>query len=238
MACNVITRSVARTHPGEVRETNQDSIFCSDPAGLYAVCDGMGGLASGDLASTLVMKGIARLSRQRFDASAIKDTLRLANLALRHKSQLEGEARGMGTTVALLHLSDRGFHCTWVGDSRVYLLREGTLRLLTHDHRFVQELVDQQRISADDARKHPRRNWLTRAVGTDPELEAAECTGDVAASDIFVLTSDGVTDVLTDGDIQSLLRTGTLDQRADAIVENCLSRGAPDNVSIVLAQIL
>ena len=227
-------RSVSRTHTGLVRSHNEDALVERSDVGLWAVSDGMGGHAAGDVASGLVVAAIRQLSRDRVSPAGIREVLEAVNDDLLARSSSGGQDRTMGATVTVLGSDGSNFFCLWAGDSRLYLLREGKLTQLTRDHRFIQDLLDTGRITEAEARKHPRRNVITRAVGVAKELELDGCDGKVEAGDTFLLVTDGVTGACTDEEIVTAISGKAFDDAADDLVRRCLDHGAPDNLTLLL----
>ncbi|WP_315760677.1 PP2C family protein-serine/threonine phosphatase [Sphingomonas sp. Y38-1Y] len=224
----------ALTHVGRVRKNNEDS-FCERPRdGLWAVADGMGGHERGEVASAAIVEALhaAPLTGQFDDDAPIAaDAIHAANARI----WAEGQERGgqMGSTVVALLLRGWRFAVLWVGDSRAYLLRGGTLYQLTRDHSQVQDMVDRGLLSEADAAGHPMSHVLARAVGVRPETEVDIVADEAVPGDVFLLCSDGLSGPLADAEIAGLLRTGDA-QAAERLVAATLDRGAPDNVTIVV----
>lgn len=229
-------RSVSRTHTGLVRSHNEDALVERSDIGLWAVSDGMGGHAAGDVASGLVVAAIRQLSRDQLSPDGLRQTLEAVNDDLLARSSAGGQDRTMGATVTVLGSDGKNFFCLWAGDSRLYLLRNGKLSQLTRDHRFIQDLLDTGRITEAEARKHPRRNVITRAVGVAKELELDGCDGKIEPNDTFLLVTDGVTGACTDEEIVAAISGKTFDDAADELVRRCLDHGAPDNLTLLLIQ--
>jgi serine/threonine-protein phosphatase Stp1 len=226
-------RSVSRTHTGLVRSHNEDALVERSDVGLWAVSDGMGGHSAGDVASGLVVGALSRLAKDRVSPDGIRQALEAVNDDLFMRSS-GSQDRMMGATVTVLAFNGATFHCLWAGDSRLYRLRNGKLTQLTRDHRFIQDLLDSGRITEDEARKHPRRNVITRAVGVAKELELDGCEGAFEPGDVFLLVTDGVTGACTDEEILTALSGRSFDAAADDIVRRCLDHGAPDNLTLLL----
>jgi serine/threonine protein phosphatase PrpC len=229
-------QSASRTHVGAVRSCNEDAVLERSEAGLWAVSDGMGGHSAGDVASGLVVGALRDLpggSGVHALTEAAKDALARTNAELLRRGSLTPD-RTMGATVVVLAADADEFVCLWAGDSRAYRFRNGKLTQLTHDHRYVQTLIDAGLLSEKDVEKHPRRNVITRAVGVDADLKLDVCEGALEAGDVFLLTSDGVTGLCSNDEIAGLLSSKGIESAADSIVETCLARGAPDNLSLVL----
>jgi len=228
-------RSVSRTHTGLVRSHNEDALVERSDAGLWAVSDGMGGHAAGDVASGLVVTALRELPKDRISPLGISQALEGVNDDLLARSS-GVQDRTMGATVTVLCSDGVNFFCLWAGDSRLYRLRKSKLTQLTRDHRFVQDLLDSGRITEDEARTHPRRNVITRAVGVAKELELDGCDGKIEPGDVFVLVTDGVTGACTDDEILTALSGKSFDAAADDIVRRCLDHGAPDNLTLLLIE--
>ena len=232
--------SVSRTDCGRVRTVNQDAVFTSDSAGLWAVSDGMGGHASGEIASALVvdcLNKIASQSKRPAMKELVKRSLSETNGNLLARSVVGGLKFGMGATVAALGVNGSRFFCLWVGDSRIYRLQSNRLTQLTHDHRYVQGLVDSGALDAEAARVHRQRNILTRAVGLEKILVIDECEGAIAVDDVFLIATDGVTDICSDNEIATTLARPDLASAADQFVKQCNAKGSPDNLSLVLVRV-
>lgn len=236
---------VSDTNRGKVRSENQDCVLNEQvtlagcEAVLCLVADGMGGHLAGDVASRMAAEGLALSMR---DGSGSLPPARLleqgfaeANAAVYTAAERQEEYAGMGTTLtAALLLYDQVYICH-VGDSRAYRFAGGTLTRLTHDHSVVEELLRHGSISSRDARHHPQRHVLTRALGVCPEL-TTDCQ-DMAwgARDVLLLCTDGLTGVLSDKEIEHILREHDAASAIRHLMDEALARGAPDNVTILLA---
>lgn len=234
----MLIKHVERSHVGCRRKVNEDAFLARPDLGLWAVADGVGGHAAGDVASRLVVEKLGRAtagsnlaSRKQAARSAIED----ANLTL---WEMARAYRGtMGSTIVALAIANDGYCCLWAGDSRAYLLRGGELRQLTRDHSLVQQLVDSGDLEPEAAINHPNANIITRAVGSAPGLEI-DCTeGDVRAGDRFLLASDGLTRLLREDELAGALDAGDLELLADRWVEAALERGAPDNFTFLIVRV-
>lgn len=223
----------AATHAGKVRKTNQDRALFSSSVG--AVADGMGGHQGGEQAAAIAIEILGGLSGH-LTKDRFVDTVRAANSAVFDESD-RPELRGMGTTVvaAALHPEDATMTVINVGDSRCYLLRQGELRQITVDHSLVEELVRQGRISEEDARSHPQRNIVTRALGLSDEIDIDVFEIDARHGDRLLLCSDGLfneveVDVITD----RLREIDDAELAAQVLVELAVVAGGRDNISVVL----
>lgn len=229
--------SAALTDPGCVRAQNEDSVVSLPEFGIWAVADGMGGHAAGDVASGIVIDeltstGIA-VSAQDQRARAVERIDRAHHRIARHMQQ--GEARGGGSTVAALLLHQSGLACLWAGDSRIYLLRDRRLTQLTRDHSEVAMLVAAGRMTQTEARQSSRRNVITRAIGIGEVAQPEIATGTVKDRDRFLLCSDGLTEHIEDAELAEMLASaGRAADIAGALIEETLRRGARDNVSVIV----
>ncbi|HEY2660077.1 MAG TPA: protein phosphatase 2C domain-containing protein [Caulobacteraceae bacterium] len=226
--------SLGVTHEGKVRAHNEDSLLVRPEIGLWAVADGMGGHARGGWASAII---VAELETLRLDhdfaisLESISDALYAANDTIHEAAQRAGEP--MGSTVAALLIGNARFAALWTGDSRIYRLRRGDLACMTHDHSLVQDLVDRNQLSQLEAKHHPMAHILSHAVGVATPLRLDVVTGEIEDGDIFLLCSDGLTDVVDDAGIAGRLSAAKGAPAAQRLLDLALSRGAPDNVTVV-----
>ena len=233
--------SAAASNVGKVRASNQDAGY----AGTYlsVVADGMGGHAGGDVASHLVIRHLLQLDKEYTDVIAAQQellaTLLQANDMLSDVVYEHPELAGLGTTVSAMLRVGRQVVIAHIGDSRIYLLREGNLSQVTVDHTFVQRLIDSGRITEEEAHDHPRRSVLMRVLGdvdASPELDTAVL--DIATGDRWMLCSDGLTGVVYTERLKPfLVEAETADDAADTLVQASLTGGAPDNVTVVVVDI-
>ena len=227
----------AATHVGRVREHNEDSYLARPDAGIWAVADGMGGLDAGELASATVIQALDSIEAPRSAAELLawcEQRVVAANSTL---YELGRRRRGLiGTTIAVLLTHERHFACVWSGDSRIYLVRNGRIALQSRDHTEVQEMISEGRLSPAEARRWPGRHIVTRAIGvhTAPELEIKD--GVLQTADAFILCSDGLTAHVEDGEILELVVNRGAQHACDALVDLTLSRGAADNVTVVVVR--
>ena len=231
----------SRTNVGLKRKINEDSLFVDSERGLWAVADGMGGHDSGEVASATVVEALRNLPRvENLDelASAAKDALAGANRQLIDLARSSGSQQSIGTTVVGIAIADGDFRCFWKGDSRAYRFRDGYLSRVSRDHSLVQKLIDAGMLSPEDAEHHENANVVTRAVGVSEQVEVDVVSGDAVPGDQFLLASDGLTRVVEDDEIAAELQSSPPDQAADKLIELVLSRGAPDNVTIVIVKLL
>ena len=228
--------SVARSHIGCRRKTNEDAMLVRPDLGVWAVADGMGGHEAGDVASALVVEKVGAIQGGESHAASaanIRAAIEEANRQLWNMAAA-GLSRTIGSTVVAIAADRRGFSCLWAGDSRAYLARDGELEQLTHDHSLVQLLVDAGDLDPLAAAEHPNANIVTRAVGAGPKVEIDLVEGDVRPGDVFLLASDGFTRLIAETEMLAALKARNLETSADRLVQTCLARQAPDNLTFVI----
>jgi protein phosphatase len=234
--------SASRSHVGMVRTINEDACLAMPERGLWAVADGMGGHEAGDIASQMVVEALQQIappSDWPGFLEAVRESLRDVNQRLRDESAQRYQHRTIGTTVVVLIAYETQCACLWVGDSRIYRLRDGQLQQLTRDHSHVQELVDQGLIAPENAHRHPLANVITRAVGSANELEIDEVVHPLQTGDLFLLCSDGLNKTVTDEEIARLLAHSdhNCQEAVKAFIHLALMRDANDNVTTVVVNI-
>lgn len=229
-------QSWAVSHPGAVRSHNEDAFVDRPDLGLWAVADGAGGHDAGEVASGM-LKEVLDAIPPGLSASELLAQVRLrvadVHQALRDEAEKRGPRAIIASTLVVLLARDGHFACLWAGDSRVYLLRDGTLAQVTRDHSLVQELVDAGTISADEADGHPRANVITRAVGAAETLELDKVSNRLAAGDRFLLCSDGLNKTLSDAELAELLADAG---PAERLIGEALARRATDNITVVAVE--
>ena len=227
--------SGAATHVGKVRRQNEDSYLVSAISGVWAVADGMGGHSAGDLASRIVVEELARIPPAASAAELLANCEARLVDANSHLTKLADAHDGeiIGTTVAVLLIYQEFFACVWAGDSRIYRIRGSDIQQLSVDHTEVQALVAEGKLSAEEARAWPRRNVITRAIGTYDEPELEITNGTLEPGDIFVICSDGLTNHVDDREILTLANSNPPQRACDLLVGLTLDRGATDNVTTV-----
>ena len=250
----MLLEAFARTDPGPVRENNEDSLLVDEESGLFIVADGMGGHASGEVASELAVDTVqdvllnqhdpdeTRLDRQALDDDdAIRERLRYAmnqaSVRIR-KAALDNPVHsGMGTTLTVLLIEDGTAHFGHVGDSRLYLFRDGRLKRLTRDHTVVQQEIDAGRLTPELARIVPHKNILTQSVGYHGPVEPDTSTRPVLDKDIFLLCSDGLTDPLDDQELSRICQNTSFELLAEEFVQQAIQNGTDDNVTVVVVRV-
>ncbi len=232
-----IVEHAERSDTGRVRSTNEDSYLVRSP--LFVVADGMGGASAGEVASRLAVEAFAAgLPSGAETEDRLESVVRSANALIHSEAQADPSRRGMGTTVTAVLVGDGSAAVAHVGDSRAYLIRDGSIEQLTRDHTLVDELVRQGRLTAEEAAAHPQRSIITRALGPEPEVEVDTSTHELLAGDLLLLCSDGLTGMV---DEPSLLHTvtaaKTLTAACRSLVKQANEAGGRDNITVVLVRV-
>ncbi|HYW30641.1 MAG TPA: Stp1/IreP family PP2C-type Ser/Thr phosphatase [Gemmatimonas sp.] len=237
----------AGTDVGRIRAGNEDSLYAdADPErGLFIVADGMGGHAAGEVASEMAVQIVARDLASVRDLSGsdplmqMADALRNANRAIYERTIVEADKQGMGTTASCLLMGNGRWIIGHIGDSRVYLLREGTFRQVTKDHSYVQEQVDAGFLTPEQARYHPYSNVITRCVGANASVEADVLHGELRNGDVYLVASDGLTGMVEDPQLKKILETRTNPgQMVNSMITEANRRGGLDNITAIVVQVL
>jgi PPM family protein phosphatase len=237
--------SASASDRGLVRQNNEDSILDLSDRGVFAVADGMGGHAAGEVASGIAVESLIDVWPDGGPVAEPVDplsrTIVQANTEIRRRSQTELDKRGMGTTLTAMAIEaagDRGL-IAHVGDSRAYRFRDGTLEQLTKDHTWVQERVDAGVLSAGNARNHPYSSILTRVLGTEEEVEPDMIALTLQAGDLYLLCSDGLSGMVEDERIAGVLGAdASIEDKSQQLIRAAHEGGGQDNVSAVLVRIL
>ncbi len=234
----ILGRSAGATDTGRRRRHNEDSYVCEPP--LFAIADGMGGAQAGEVASRLAA---SVLEEKRADELAgeelVAELIQEANRRVFQRSSEDAAVSGMGTTMTVALVADDAASIVigHVGDSRAYRIRAGALEQLTHDHSLVGELIRSGRLSPEEAESHPQRSVITRAVGTEPDVDVDTFTVETEPGDVYLLCSDGLTDMLSDAEIQGLVEGNELDRALDGLIRAANSSGGEDNITVVAFEI-
>jgi protein phosphatase len=230
-----------------IRSGNEDNftVDASTTRGIFIVADGMGGHAAGEVASEMAVQIVQRELAPIHDLDSedvvqlVASTLKLANRAIHDRTITETDKQGMGTTASVLVVSGARYLIGQVGDSRVYLLRDGTFAQLTKDHSYVQEQVDAGFLTPEQARYHPYSNVITRCVGASPEVEPDIYRGEVRPGDLFLVASDGLTGMVDDRRLAQLLSSRAEPERkVQALISEANGRGGLDNITAIVVQVL
>lgn len=226
----------SRTDVGCVREHNEDSLVVAPP--LYVVCDGMGGHAAGEVASEIAVNVIADRAPATPDAAALGQAVEEANLAIIQAAR-EGVGRaGMGCTCTAAMLENERLIVAQVGDSRAYLLHGGTLQQITRDHSLMADFIEAGQITPEEARVHPQRSVITRALGSDPRTQPDLFEINVNTGDRLLICSDGLTSMIEDYEIEDILnRTPDPQIAASKLVNAAIAAGGHDNVTVIVVNV-
>ncbi|MCR4302479.1 MAG: Stp1/IreP family PP2C-type Ser/Thr phosphatase [Sulfuricaulis sp.] len=238
------------TDAGRMRDQNEDQIAMAPEAGLAIVADGMGGHRAGEVASRLAVETIRRhivdtltdtmaTNNGDIEVSAVRDAIQQANKAIYDHAHANPDYAGMGSTIVVALFYGEKLCVGHVGDSRLYRYRDTILEQITQDHSVVQELISRGLVTAEEARLSISKNLVTRALGIDPTVEADINKHDVYDDDVYLLCSDGINDVLADGDIEMMLTEHgrNIETAVKAMVNTTNDRGGPDNISAVLVRV-
>ena len=228
-----IGRSTVATHTGRKRRHNEDAYVLQPP--LFAIADGMGGARAGEVASSLAAAALQSGEVDGNGKERVTALIQAANRSVYERSSRDAEVAGMGTTMTVALVEDGTVTLGHVGDSRAYVLRDGELEQLTDDHSLVAELVRGGKLSAEEAEHHPQRSVITRALGTDPDVDVDTFTVEAEDGDVFVLCSDGLTDMVGDDEIGEVLAGSreNLKAAAEELVRRANKAGGQDNITVV-----
>jgi serine/threonine protein phosphatase PrpC len=236
--------TIARSDVGLVREGNEDCALISDQ--IVAVADGMGGHAGGEVASQLAITTLQNLAgvlaAGTVDDESAEDLLMNISFAIDHeiasRVRLEPELTGMGTTLTALHVSDNSVELLHIGDSRCYQWNGKKLKQLSYDHTVMQELLDQGRLTPEEVITHPQRSMLTQALMGDNRIDPVLNIFPAKVGDHFLLCSDGLTNLLSDHEITTLIKDHAGSELVDALISAVKEKGAPDNVTVLWAELV
>ena len=245
----------ALTDVGRKRKGNEDSLFINPEQNLFVVADGMGGHAAGEVASRVAVESINEFvcmtsgdeeitwpfgldESMSYDGNRLKTSVRYANNKVLAATKESAEYEGMATTVVAVLIDGATANLAHVGDSRIYLFRNGSLLQLTSDHSWVNEQLQGGMLTAEQARSHPLRNVVTRALGGKPDLDVEMQVHEALPGDMLLLCSDGLTTMVPDAEIQRLLSEsgGELEKAAAVLVEEANKHGGEDNITVILLQ--
>src|SRR2546421_5471528 len=230
-----------------IRSGNEDNFAAeADPQrGLFIVADGMGGHAAGEVASEMAVQIVHRELTELRDLETngverrVTESLKTANRAIHERTMIEVDKQGMGTTVSVLIIAGHRYLIGQVGDSRVYLLRDGALIQLTKDHSYVQEQVDAGFLTPEQARYHPYSNVITRCVGAGQDVEPDIYRGEVRVGDLYLVASDGLTGMVDDRRLAQLLNSrAEPDRKVQALIAEANGRGGLDNITAIIVQVI
>jgi PPM family protein phosphatase len=230
------------TDQGKVRTSNEDSYAANADRRLFLVADGMGGHAAGEVASKIAAstmeESIVHSSNDQPEAALFSAAVK-ANARIHETQSLEPELAGMGSTLTALSFKDNRYYIAHVGDSRAYLLRDGVLDQLTRDHSLVWHLFESGILRKEELSSHPQKNLITRSIGPHPQVEIDLERGEAREGDVYLLCSDGLTDVVPDDTIREILSDSEKSPQAigEALVGKANRAGGPDNVTVVVVRL-
>lgn len=238
-------RIVAKTDKGNVRDSNQDAYAAgefSNEVVWSVVCDGMGGAAGGNIASALAVKVISdkinASYRENMRDSSIKNmldsALTAANIEVYDFAEAQPDLKGMGTTVVCAVVRDNQAYIAHAGDSRAYIINNGSIKQITTDHSMVQDLLSKGKITFEEAEHHPNKNIITRAVGVDKNIDIDFEQIDLEDDDILLLCTDGLSNYVTNSEILEIMSDGKHYAFADRLVQKANSNGGGDNITVVI----
>jgi PPM family protein phosphatase len=227
-----VGRVAGASDPGRKRRRNEDSYVIDPP--LFAVADGMGGAQAGEIASKLAASAL-----RGGDPGQLEELIQEANRRVHQRSVEDAAASGMGTTLTVAEIVGERVTIGHVGDSRAYLVRDGSLEQLTQDHSLVAELVRSGKLTPEEAEQHPQRSVITRALGTDPDVDVDTFAVEPRAGDLFLLCSDGLTSMVDDRMIERLVeeKRGDLEGLVKALIRAANKGGGEDNITVVAFEI-
>jgi serine/threonine protein phosphatase PrpC len=233
---SVLGRSTGLSHPGRKRRRNEDAWVCEPP--LFAVADGMGGARGGEIASRVAATALG----ETVDGSGEERVVALiheANRQVYARARDDADASGMGTTITVALVENGVVAIGHVGDSRAYLVRDQKVEQLTEDHSLVAELVRSGRLSPEEADIHPQRSVITRALGTDPDVDVDSFSVEGKPGDVFLICSDGLTSMIDDDAILAIVESGSgnLERVAKELVDAANRSGGEDNITVVCFEI-
>ncbi|NKF22523.1 Stp1/IreP family PP2C-type Ser/Thr phosphatase [Solimonas marina] len=247
-------RTALLTDPGRVRSNNEDTIGEDAELGLVVLADGMGGYNAGEIASRIAVTTVIDVARRQWptlrlgdidsasghsvEGLALRSAVQMAHTTIQQVADAQPQCAGMGTTLVAAALHDDRIAIAYVGDSRLYRLRHGTLEQLTRDHSLLEELVERGHYSREEAARLVRRNIVTRALGVEDDVEVDLIEDAVEVDDLLLLCSDGLTDMIDDETISATLQryTRNLETAAQRLIELANAAGGKDNISVVLVR--
>jgi serine/threonine protein phosphatase PrpC len=226
------------TDTGRKRRRNEDAYVCDPP--LFAIADGMGGAQAGEVASRLAAAALKESGAQTLGGEQrISDLIQEANRRVYDRSSTDPKTSGMGTTITVALVENGNVAFGHVGDSRAYLIRNGRMEQVTEDHSLVNELMKSGKLSREEAEAHPQRSVITRALGTDPDVDVDTFTIEAKSGDVFLLCSDGLTDMVGEREILELVERyrQDIDAALKSLVKAANRSGGEDNITVVAFEI-
>ena len=251
----VSIESIAKTDVGRKRTLNEDAYLDQNQNALFVVADGMGGHAAGEIASKMAVEIIRDFIQKSqnnkvtwpfgwdanypLEANRLNNSIKLANREIYDRANSDFSVAGMGTTIVAMIIRDGIAHVAHVGDSRAYLIRNSSIQRLTSDHSWVEDQIKVGNLTEDEAKQHPMRNVITRALGTHETVEVDLRMQNINIGDYFVLCSDGLTTHLDDSEILDALHKydGILNDAADFLIDKTNLKGGDDNITVILVHL-
>jgi serine/threonine protein phosphatase PrpC len=235
----------AGTDKGLLREINEDSCMiipgCSSSPYAFIIADGMGGHNCGEIASRMAVEYVSEFMRSNGSKlgrdnmqQELRSVVEQANRAVYEKSLESDEYSGMGTTLTIAVIDGETLTAAHVGDSRLYMVRDGEIRQLTEDHSYIGELLRSGSLTREEAEKHPGRNIITRAVGCSPEILVDVVSQEIMKNDIFILCTDGLTNMICDNEISGIVRENSPEEACSRLIEAANRQGGDDNITVIV----
>ena len=238
-------KAYAKSDIGKVREINQDYYYISDSLDevqLYMLADGMGGYNGGEIASKLAIQSAKSYIENNFKEiekdkdsiiQLVGSSMEYANMVVYEKSKESKELEGMGTTLEICLIYNNKVFIGHIGDSRIYRIRKDVIRKLTKDHSYVQQLVEDKKITREEAKVHPKKNMLTRALGCTPYVEPDLRARNFEKGDIFIMCSDGLTNMVEEKRIYELIKQD-ISKATNNLINEANSAGGYDNITVII----
>ncbi|KGF10218.1 Stp1/IreP family PP2C-type Ser/Thr phosphatase [Urinicoccus massiliensis] len=225
------------TNVGKVRKNNEDAFKISNKDKIYLLADGMGGHLGGEFASSMAVQELEKLLVDVKDKAEIKEAIEEVNRKIYQKSLEDENLSGMGTTLSLIKILDDHLYFANIGDSRIYCLKGKDLIQLTIDDSYVNYLLEVGAITSDQAKDHPKKNVLLKALGTTEDIEVFVQEVQWEEDDLYLLCSDGLTNMLEEEEIQEIISSNEAEKAVDLLINQALDRGGKDNITVIVLTI-
>lgn len=225
------------TNVGKVRKNNEDAFKISDKENIYLLADGMGGHLGGEFASSMAVQDLEKLLIDVRNKTEIKEAIEEVNRKIYQKSLEDENLSGMGTTLSMVKILEDHLYFANIGDSRIYRLKDGSLTQLTIDDSYVNYLLEVGAITSDQAKDHPKKNVLLKALGTTEDIEVFVQEVQWQEDDLYLLCSDGLTNMLDEEEIQEILSSHEAKEAVDILIDRALGRGGKDNITVIILTI-
>lgn len=225
------------TNVGKVRKNNEDAFKISDKEKIYLLADGMGGHLGGEFASSMAVQDLEKLLIDVRNKTEIKEAIEEVNRKIYQKSLEDENLSGMGTTLSMVKILEDHLYFANIGDSRIYRLKDGSLTQLTIDDSYVNYLLEVGAITSDQAKDHPKKNVLLKALGTTEDIEVFVQEVQWQEDDLYLLCSDGLTNMLDEEEIQEILSSHEAKEAVDRLIDRALGRGGKDNITVIILTI-